>query len=271
MLHVEPSSARGARPRPGHRGAARLAALGGIACSSLDDDTDALELFATVLRHAGAEVRTSRGRWREAIGHPPGVGARRRSSPTSRCPSENGYAFIRRLRGGDVPNGERIPAVAVTAYGGVERADQDRVGRVRFLRRQAGRARRARRHHRPSGHARPRHPARPRGVNGSHEALRRSVRHRRRHHAEPAVHQHAAGGHAAPARSRLLAGVERATRACTPAPTSTRRCTCSRTASPPPRSASTRSWARRSWWISRSSAPTTRSRSTISSAAAPTT
>ena len=34
-------------------------------------------------------------------------------------PEEDGYAFIRRLRGGEVPHGDRIPAVAVTAYGGV--------------------------------------------------------------------------------------------------------------------------------------------------------
>ena len=34
-------------------------------------------------------------------------------------PEQDGYVFIRQLRGGHVPGGERIPAVAVTAYGGV--------------------------------------------------------------------------------------------------------------------------------------------------------
>ena len=34
-------------------------------------------------------------------------------------PDQDGYAFIRQLRGGDVPGRGRVPAVAVTAYGGV--------------------------------------------------------------------------------------------------------------------------------------------------------
>ena len=34
-------------------------------------------------------------------------------------PGESGYALIRKLRGGEVAHGDRIPAVAVTAYGGV--------------------------------------------------------------------------------------------------------------------------------------------------------
>jgi CheY-like chemotaxis protein len=94
-----------------------MAALGGISLLVLDDDTDALELFATVLRRAGADVRVARS-VREAIGllqaWEPDV-----IVSDIEMPEENGYAFIRRLRGGEVPNGERIPAVAVTAYGGV--------------------------------------------------------------------------------------------------------------------------------------------------------
>jgi CheY-like chemotaxis protein len=34
-------------------------------------------------------------------------------------PEESGYVFIRKLRAGEIAHGERIPAIAVTAYGGV--------------------------------------------------------------------------------------------------------------------------------------------------------
>jgi len=115
MLHAEPSD-RVEAAGPGHR-VQSMAALDGISLLVLDDDTDALELFATVLRQAGAEVRVARS-VREAIGllqvWEPDV-----IVSDIEMPEENGYAFIRRLRGGEVPNGERIPAVAVTAYGGV--------------------------------------------------------------------------------------------------------------------------------------------------------
>jgi signal transduction histidine kinase/ActR/RegA family two-component response regulator len=113
MLHVEPAAeAAGAAWRM-----PPLSSLGGLSLLVLDDDTDALDLFATVLRQAGAEVRTARS-VREALEMlatwEPDV-----IISDIEMPAENGYAFIRRLRGGEVPHGERIPAVAVTAYGGV--------------------------------------------------------------------------------------------------------------------------------------------------------
>jgi CheY-like chemotaxis protein/anti-sigma regulatory factor (Ser/Thr protein kinase) len=113
MLHVEPAAETAGstwRMPP-------LSSLGGLGLLVLDDDTDALDLFATVLRQAGAEVRTARS-VREALEMlatwEPDV-----IISDIEMPAENGYAFIRRLRGGEVPHGERIPAVAVTAYGGV--------------------------------------------------------------------------------------------------------------------------------------------------------
>ena len=115
MLHAE-ASERVEAAVAGHRGQS-MAALGGISLLVLDDDTDALELFATVLRQAGAEVRVARS-VREAIGLLQAWGPDVIVSDIE-MPEENGYVFIRRLRGGEVPNGERIPAVAVTAYGGV--------------------------------------------------------------------------------------------------------------------------------------------------------
>jgi len=93
------------------------AALGAIKLMVLDDDSDALELFAAVLRQAGAEVRVART-VRE------GLELMRAWEPDVvvsdiEMPEENGYAFIRRLRSGEVQGGERMAAIAVTAYGGV--------------------------------------------------------------------------------------------------------------------------------------------------------
>jgi signal transduction histidine kinase/ActR/RegA family two-component response regulator len=113
MLHAE--SERAEPAGAGHR-AAPMTSLGGISLLVLDDDTDALELFATVLRQAGAEVRVARS-VREALdllrAWEPDV-----IVSDIEMPEESGYAFIRKLRG-EVAHGERIPAIAVTAYGGV--------------------------------------------------------------------------------------------------------------------------------------------------------
>jgi len=113
MLHVEPA----ADPIGAAWRLPPLSSLGGLALLVLDDDTDALDLFATVLRQAGAEVRTARS-VREALEL---LAAWEPDAIISdiEMPEENGYAFIQRLRGGEIPHGERIPAVAVTAYGGV--------------------------------------------------------------------------------------------------------------------------------------------------------
>ena len=115
MLHADADGLRPAALRqPAAAGASSLA---GLQLLVVDDDTDALELFAMVLRHAGAEVRTVFS-VREALdllkGWEPDV-----IVSDIEMPDESGYTFIRRLRGGDIPHGDRIPAVAVTAYGGV--------------------------------------------------------------------------------------------------------------------------------------------------------
>ena len=112
MLHAETERAAGA----GHRRSATVS-LSGISLLVLDDDTDALELFATVLCQAGAEVRVARS-VREALdllrAWEPDV-----IVSDIEMPDESGYVFIRKLRDGEVAHGERIPAIAVTAYGGV--------------------------------------------------------------------------------------------------------------------------------------------------------
>jgi signal transduction histidine kinase/CheY-like chemotaxis protein len=114
MLHAD--GERADATGPGTR-AAPMATLSGISLLVLDDDTDALELFATVLRQAGAEVRMARS-VREAIdllrAWEPDV-----IVSDIEMPEESGYVLIRKLRGGEIAHGERIPAIAVTAYGGV--------------------------------------------------------------------------------------------------------------------------------------------------------
>jgi len=113
MLHAEPPAERG---RPTSRGA-RTAGLAGISLLVVDDDMDALDLFAEMLRQGGADVRTARSvrqaleileRWEPDV-----------VVSDIEMPLENGYALIRQLRGGRILHGDRIPVVAVTAYGGV--------------------------------------------------------------------------------------------------------------------------------------------------------
>jgi signal transduction histidine kinase/ActR/RegA family two-component response regulator len=113
MLHADAPAER-VRP-PSRR--ARTAALGGISLLVVDDDLDALDLFGEMLRQGGADVRTARS-VREALeileGWEPDVVV-----SDIEMPVENGYALIRQLRGGRIVHGDRIPVVAVTAYGGV--------------------------------------------------------------------------------------------------------------------------------------------------------
>jgi CheY-like chemotaxis protein len=115
MLHAE-ASADHTLPAS-RRPQTSAAMLGGISLLVVDDDVDALDLFAEMLRHGGAEVRTARsvqqaleilGTWEPDV-----------VVSDIEMPAENGYALIRQLRDGRIRHGDRIPVVAVTAYGGV--------------------------------------------------------------------------------------------------------------------------------------------------------
>jgi signal transduction histidine kinase/CheY-like chemotaxis protein len=105
-------------PAPG------LSSLTGIRVLVVDDEHDTLEMFDGILAVAGAEVR-------RATGTAPAIALLEHWRPDVivsdiEMPHENGYAFIRRLRALSPEAGGTVPAVAVTAYGGV-------VDRIRVL------------------------------------------------------------------------------------------------------------------------------------------
>jgi PAS domain S-box-containing protein len=87
------------------------ASLHGCRVLVVDDDPDAVDLFASVLRRAGAEVRKAASA-AEAM-------AVMSAAPVDvvladiEMPGDDGYTLVQRLRA----DGFRLPAVAVTAYG----------------------------------------------------------------------------------------------------------------------------------------------------------
>jgi signal transduction histidine kinase/ActR/RegA family two-component response regulator len=88
--------------------------LTGFRVLVVDDEPDALELFETMLMHAGAVVATASS-VREALA------ALDRFAPELvvsdiGMPGEDGYAFIQQLRQRPASKGGTVPAVAVTAY-----------------------------------------------------------------------------------------------------------------------------------------------------------
>jgi signal transduction histidine kinase/ActR/RegA family two-component response regulator len=104
---------RTATAEPPH--AAVAAALRGVRVLLVDDDTDGLELAATILTGAGAEVRAARSaadalvtfeHWRPDV-----------VISDIEMPGEDGYALIRKIRARNADGGGRTPAVALTAYG----------------------------------------------------------------------------------------------------------------------------------------------------------
>jgi CheY-like chemotaxis protein len=114
-------------PRPGVRllgPAPAMRSLDGVRVLVVDDEHDTLEMFDGILAVAGAEVR-------RATGAAPAIEMLETWRPDViisdiEMPQENGYAFIRRLRSLSPEAGGTVPAVAVTAHGGV-------VDRIRVL------------------------------------------------------------------------------------------------------------------------------------------
>jgi CheY-like chemotaxis protein len=122
---VRPTGDDEARPAPRLLGpATAMRSLGGVRVLVVDDEHDTLEMFDGILAVAGAEVR-------RATGATPAIEMLETWRPDViisdiEMPLENGYAFIRRLRSLSPEAGGTVPAVAVTAHGGV-------VDRIRVL------------------------------------------------------------------------------------------------------------------------------------------
>jgi len=84
----------------------------------VDDDSDALELAAAILKGAGASVRTCRSAT-EALEVLPQLRPHVLVSDIE-MPGEDGYSLIKKVRTLDRERGGHTPAVALTAYGRVQ-------------------------------------------------------------------------------------------------------------------------------------------------------
>jgi signal transduction histidine kinase len=98
--------------------------LRGVRVLVVDDEDDARDLVATVLRRAGADVFT-------AASVAEALAACEREQPDVllsdlEMPGEDGYSLIRKLRASPEPRVARIPAAALTAYAGYEYAKRAR-------------------------------------------------------------------------------------------------------------------------------------------------
>jgi PAS domain S-box-containing protein len=99
------------QPVPAYRGPS----LRGLRVLVVDDDPDALDLIATILRRADAEAM-------QCSSPPEALALLRSWKPhvllsDIEMPGEDGYSLIRKVRALDGSDGGQIPAVALTAYG----------------------------------------------------------------------------------------------------------------------------------------------------------
>ena len=113
---------------PARAATTSTARLDGVRVLVVDDGREALELAVAVLTAAGALVRVASSAsegfdtltaWRPDV-----------LVADIEMPGEDGYTLIRRVRALDVEGGGRTPAVALTAYGGVQ--DRDRAVRAGY-------------------------------------------------------------------------------------------------------------------------------------------
>jgi PAS domain S-box-containing protein len=96
--------------------------LNGLKVLIVDDEADAREMLATLLRQSGAEVMTAASA-REAFNViTQGTSDQRPDVLVSDIgmPNEDGYTLIRQIRALDPQEGGRIPAIALTAYARTE-------------------------------------------------------------------------------------------------------------------------------------------------------
>jgi CheY-like chemotaxis protein len=102
-------------------GASIPTALDGVRLLVVDDDPDACDLLATVLRDSGAEVRAVSSA-RAALGELAAFNPHLLLSDIG-MPGEDGYALIRQVRARESAEGGHVPAVALTAF--ASRADRE--------------------------------------------------------------------------------------------------------------------------------------------------
>jgi len=103
---------------PTDAAAAPKVRLDGLRILLVDDDREALDLASVILSTAGAAVATCTSavdavaqvqQWRPDV-----------LVSDIEIPDEDGYALIRRVRALEPERGGRTPAVALTAYGGIQ-------------------------------------------------------------------------------------------------------------------------------------------------------
>ncbi len=122
-LPIMPHTDKDADTQRRHPSAARgradqLTSLKGLKLLVVDDEPETLELFAAMFTQKGAVVRTvsSAAAALQALEDwAPDV-----LVSDIGMPDEDGYVLIRKVRALEAGKGGRIPAIAVTAYGGVE-------------------------------------------------------------------------------------------------------------------------------------------------------
>jgi signal transduction histidine kinase/CheY-like chemotaxis protein len=92
--------------------------LTGVRVLAVDDDRDSLDLIARIVTGAAGEIRTCASAvdglrilqdWRPDV-----------LVSDIEMPDQDGYAFIRKVRGLDASQGGKTPAIALTAYGRIE-------------------------------------------------------------------------------------------------------------------------------------------------------
>lgn len=117
------------RTEAGQRGEYPLPDLSGIRVIVVDDDPDGLDLLRHVLAEQGAEAATA-GNADEALTKfaqsPPDV-----LISDIGMPGVDGYEFLKRVRALEQPSGERVPAIALTAF--ARSQDRTRVLNAGFL------------------------------------------------------------------------------------------------------------------------------------------
>jgi PAS domain S-box-containing protein len=113
-----PLEAPRVEPRSQGADAEARPALGGVSVLVVDDDPEALDMTATILREKGAEVRTVSSAFRayELIETwPPDV-----VLADLAMPGEDGFMLARAMRAAFARRGVSVPLIAVTAYGSAE-------------------------------------------------------------------------------------------------------------------------------------------------------